>query len=57
MTVAAKEILGLDNQELMTLLKDWGEPKYRAKQLFQAIYQQRVTSIDGITVFPKPLRE
>src|SRR5438874_566543 len=57
MIAAVREILGLDIQELTSLLKDWGEPKYRAKQLFQAIYQQRVTSIDGITVFPKPLRE
>jgi 23S rRNA (adenine2503-C2)-methyltransferase len=57
MRAAAQEILGLDIQELTDLLKDWGEPRYRAKQLFQAIYQQRVTSLDEVTVFPKPLRD
>jgi len=57
MKAAAQEILGLDIQELTSLLKDWGEPRYRAKQVFQAIYQNRVTSLDELTVFPKALRE
>lgn len=57
MTQSVREILGLDIQELTDLLKDWGEPRYRARQLFQAIYQRRVTSLDDVTVFPKPLRE
>src|SRR3954468_14297454 len=57
MRAAAQDILGLDIQELTDLLKDWGEPRYRAKQLFQAVYQQRLTALDDLTVFPKPLRE
>jgi 23S rRNA (adenine2503-C2)-methyltransferase len=57
MRAAVQEILGLDIQELTDLLKEWGEPRYRAKQLFQAIYQQRVASLDELTVFPKPLRD
>src|SRR4051812_32996209 len=57
MRAAAQEILGLDIQELTDLLKEWGEPRYRAKQLFEAVYKQRVTSLDEVSVFPKPLRE
>jgi 23S rRNA (adenine2503-C2)-methyltransferase len=57
MRAAAQEILGLDIQELTDLLKEWGEPRYRAKQLFDAVYKQRVTSLDDITVYPKPLRD
>jgi 23S rRNA (adenine2503-C2)-methyltransferase len=57
MRAAAQEILGLDIQELTDLLKEWGEPRYRAKQLYDAVYKQRVTSLDEVTVFPKPLRD
>ena len=53
----AKEMLGLDVQELTGLLHGWGEPRYRAKQLFEAIYGQRVAATDDITVFPKALRD
>jgi 23S rRNA (adenine2503-C2)-methyltransferase len=57
MAEPTKEILGLDIQELTDLLKGWGEPRYRAKQLFHAVYQERVTELDGVTVFPKALRD
>src|SRR5207237_6903398 len=57
METPVKEILGLDIQELTELLKDWGEPKYRAKQLYDAVYRQRITDFDQLTVYPKPLRE
>ena len=57
MAESIKEILGLDIQQLTDLLKGWGEPRYRAKQLFHAIYQERVTELDYVTVFPKALRD
>lgn len=34
-----------------------GEPVYRGKQLFQAIYRERVSSLDEISTLPKILRE
>jgi len=33
-----------------------GEPSYRAKQVFQWLYQQRVTDIEDMTNLPKSLR-
>src|ERR1700694_311756 len=57
MSAANKEILGLNQQEIEELLKDWGEPRYRAKQLYDAVYRNRIASLDQLTVFPKPLRE
>jgi 23S rRNA (adenine2503-C2)-methyltransferase len=57
MNAASTEILGLDLEEVTGLLKDWGEPRYRAKQLYDAVYRNRIVSLDQLTVFPKPLRE
>jgi 23S rRNA (adenine2503-C2)-methyltransferase len=33
------------------------EPAFRAKQLYQALYQQRASTLAGVTTLPKPLRE
>lgn len=57
MPLLPKEILGMDLPELTELLKDWGEPRFRAKQLYEAAYRERITSFEQLTVFPKPLRE
>ncbi|GMA49112.1 putative dual-specificity RNA methyltransferase RlmN [Alicyclobacillus contaminans] len=43
--------------EMEQWLADMGEPKYRAKQIFQWLYQHRVTSFDEMTNLPKALRE
>src|SRR5262245_51291681 len=34
-----------------------GQPKFRARQLYEALYRQRVAALENITNFPKPLRE
>jgi len=39
------ELLGLDNQELTELVQNAGEPDYRARQLFDALYRQRALSL------------
>lgn len=49
-------LLGLDFQELTTLVQKYGQPDYRAKQLFQAIYPQRVGSLESISTLPKQFR-
>ena len=54
---AEKNLLGLDLQELSGLVENLGQPPYRGKQLFAAIYSQRMTAIDQITTLPLPLRE
>ncbi len=50
------ELLGLTNQELTALVEGLGEPRYRARQLFDALYGQRVAALDEISTLPKPLR-
>jgi len=42
--------------ELEEWLKELGEPKYRARQLFQAIYAQEQQDITAISTLPKSLR-
>jgi 23S rRNA (adenine2503-C2)-methyltransferase len=49
-------LLGLDQVELSSLVESVGEPAYRAKQLREAVYRQRVESIEGITTLPQQLR-
>jgi 23S rRNA (adenine2503-C2)-methyltransferase len=56
METSATEILGLNNQELTDLIARLGEPAYRARQLFHAIYRERVSSLDELSTFPKSLR-
>jgi 23S rRNA (adenine2503-C2)-methyltransferase len=50
------ELLGLDNQELTELVQNAGEPDYRARQLFDALYRQRVSSLEQITTLPLAFR-
>ncbi len=51
------ELLGLDNQELSRIIQELGEPPYRARQLFEAMYRQRVPVLTQITTLPQKLRE
>jgi 23S rRNA (adenine2503-C2)-methyltransferase len=46
-------LLGLDFQELTALVQKHGQPQYRAKQLFEAIYPQRAKSLQAISTLPK----
>jgi 23S rRNA (adenine2503-C2)-methyltransferase len=50
------ELLGLDIQELTALLQSVGEPDYRARQLSEAIYRQRRSSLEEISTLPLVLR-
>jgi len=54
----AKQItlLGLSLQELTSLAEEWGEPAYRGRQLFEAVYKQRVSSAEGISTLPQSFR-
>jgi 23S rRNA (adenine2503-C2)-methyltransferase len=49
-------LLGLTQQELAELLAKFGEAPFRARQLFDAIYRQRITGLEAITTFPRVLR-
>jgi 23S rRNA (adenine2503-C2)-methyltransferase len=50
------ELLGLDIQELRALVESVGEPDYRARQLSEAIYRQRLGSLDEISTLPLAFR-
>jgi len=50
------ELLGLEKTELVALLAAWGEPPYRADQLFSAIYNQQLRDPEAISTFPRALR-
>jgi len=49
-------LLGLDRGEFATLVENAGEPAYRARQLMDAIYRERVESVDQISTLPQQFR-
>ncbi|HZU32675.1 MAG TPA: 23S rRNA (adenine(2503)-C(2))-methyltransferase RlmN [Candidatus Angelobacter sp.] len=49
-------ILGLDYQELSQIAQKYGQPEYRARQLFDALYPQRLPALDSISTLPKQFR-
>jgi 23S rRNA (adenine2503-C2)-methyltransferase len=55
--VEEKPLFGLTLPELTALMVRLGQKPYRATQLHEALYRQRVTSLDQITTLPQPLRE
>jgi 23S rRNA (adenine2503-C2)-methyltransferase len=54
---APKPLFGAPLPELTSLMEDLRQPAYRARQLHEALYSQRVTSLDQITTLPAALRE
>jgi 23S rRNA (adenine2503-C2)-methyltransferase len=52
-----KLIYDLDLNEIVALLKEWNEPAYRAKQIWQGLYQHFYDSLEQFTSLPKSLRE
>jgi len=49
-------LLGLERSELVALVERAGEPPYRAQQLAEGVYRQRVASIDQISTLPLQFR-
>lgn len=47
----------LSREQLADLLKSWHEPPFRAKQVWEWLYDKRVTDFDAMTSLPKLLRE
>ena len=52
-----KELLVLSLQELTAIVRSFGQPAYRGRQLFDAIYRQRVERLENITTLPQELRK
>ena len=53
---AHKELLGLTLQELTGIVQEFGQSSYRARQLFEALYRQRVRRLEEVTTLPQELR-
>ena len=50
-------IYDLDLVDLSNLLQSWNEPSYRAKQIWQGLYQHHYNLPEQFTNLPKSLRE
>src|SRR5512140_204745 len=50
-------IYDLDIDEIKKLLEEWNEPPYRAKQIWQGLYQHFYDAPEQFTNLPKSLRE
>jgi 23S rRNA (adenine2503-C2)-methyltransferase len=56
MKTDASALIGLDLRELASLVEQAGQPAYRAQQIFEALYRQRVESADQISTLPQDFR-
>ena len=54
---AAKPLFGMTPEELRAVIVALGQSKYRAVQLAEALYKQRVQSLEEITTLPEDLRQ
>jgi 23S rRNA (adenine2503-C2)-methyltransferase len=52
----AVELLGLSQDELISLVEEMGAPSYRGRQVFAAAQQRRLRSFDLMTDLPKEFR-
>jgi len=49
-------LLGLSLEELTSLALESGQPSYRGQQLFDAVYRQRLESLDKVSTLPAQYR-
>jgi 23S rRNA (adenine2503-C2)-methyltransferase len=50
------DLLDLTHDELKVLVKEWGQPAYRADQIWNWLYHQLASEPDEMTSLPKDLR-
>ena len=50
-------LFGMDKAELTSVMAEFGQKAYRAQQVFEALYKQRVAGLDEVTTLPISLRE
>ncbi|MDP9050422.1 MAG: 23S rRNA (adenine(2503)-C(2))-methyltransferase RlmN [Acidobacteriota bacterium] len=56
-SAGAKALFGMAPEELRSVVEGLGLPRYRAVQLGDALYKQRVGSIEEVTTLPIEVRE
>ena len=52
-----RALFGMELPELTERMTALGQKRYRARQLFDALYAQRVGTLEEITTLPVALRE
>ncbi len=52
-----RSFFGMNAAELTECMIGLGEPKWRGRQLAEAIYRQRIVDVEAITTLPKALRQ
>jgi 23S rRNA (adenine2503-C2)-methyltransferase len=57
LSVEVKPLFGMSLEHLTTLMAKLGQKPYRARQLQEALYRQRITSLDQATTLPQSLRD
>jgi 23S rRNA (adenine2503-C2)-methyltransferase len=55
--MSQKDVKDLTLNELRAELENWGEPSYRARQVFEWIYKKGASSFDAMTDLPRSLRQ
>jgi 23S rRNA (adenine2503-C2)-methyltransferase len=51
-----RSLLGLTLSELTGLVVESGQPAYRAQQIFEAVYRQRLEDLEGMSTLPMSYR-
>ena len=54
---AGRSLFGLSREQLTAVMGQFRQPAYRARQLLQAIFQQRIASLEEVVTFPRSLRK
>ncbi|MBV9670583.1 MAG: 23S rRNA (adenine(2503)-C(2))-methyltransferase RlmN [Acidobacteriales bacterium] len=55
--IPQRELLGLYLQQLTEIASSFGQPAYRGRQLFHALYRQRITDFAQASTLPGALRD
>jgi 23S rRNA (adenine2503-C2)-methyltransferase len=56
-TLQSNTLLGLNSKELTALVLESGQPAYRGQQLFDALYRQRIETLDEVSTLPLEYRD
>jgi 23S rRNA (adenine2503-C2)-methyltransferase len=51
------DLLGQPLETLQQWVMDWGQPRFRALQIYHALYAERVLEFERMTTLPRPFRE
>src|SRR5260221_2219299 len=52
-----RNLYDMSQNDIAAMLKDWGQPTFRAKQIIEWLYKHKVSSVEAMTNMPKALRE